>query len=93
VDSAFDPVAFHHWRLKAFDYLTAMLGPDHFYTKYFERFVKESDRSNILAAVGVLVATNEQMKGIECGPSEPLSEPGPKLRLTTASWATTVAWA
>lgn len=33
VDSDFDPVAFHLWRLKAFDCLTAMFGPDHVYTQ------------------------------------------------------------
>jgi hypothetical protein len=77
VDSDFDPVAFDHWRLKAFDCLTAMLGPDHVYAKYFGHFVKESHRTNILAAGGVLVAANEQTKGMECVASEPLTQPGP----------------
>ena len=77
VDSDFDPVAFDHWRLKAFDCLTAMLGPDHSYTKYFQNFVKESHRTNILAAGGVLVAAKEQTKGMYCVASEPLSEPEP----------------
>jgi hypothetical protein len=75
VDSDFDPAAFKHWRFKAFDCLTAMLGPDHYYTKYFERFVKASHRTNILAAGGVLVAAKEQIKEMDCVASEPLSEP------------------
>jgi hypothetical protein len=75
VDSDFDPVAFDHWRLKAFDCLTEMLGADHVYTKYFEHFVKESHRTNILAAGGVLVAANEQTSGMECVASVPLTSP------------------
>jgi hypothetical protein len=64
-DSDFDPVAFEHWRLKAFDCLTAMFGQDHIYAKYFELFVKESHRTNILAAGGVLVTANEHTNGMD----------------------------
>jgi hypothetical protein len=39
VDSDFAPEAFKHWRLEAFECLTAMFGPDSIYTKYFEQFV------------------------------------------------------
>ncbi len=70
VDSDFDPVAFDHWRLKAFDCLTAMFDPDHVYVKYFEHFVEQGGRTNVLAAGGVLVAAKEQVKGMECVPSE-----------------------
>ncbi len=61
VESDFDPVAFKHWRLKAFECLAAMFGPDHVYTKYFEYFVKQGDKTSALAAGGVLVAAKEQM--------------------------------
>ena len=71
VDSDFDPVAFKHWRLKAFECLTAMVGPDHVYTKYFEQFVKQGDKANVLAAGGVLVAAKAQMKAAS---SKPLSD-------------------
>jgi hypothetical protein len=77
VDSDFDPVAFDHWRLKAFDCLTAMFGPDQVYARYFEHFVEQSGGTNVLAAGGVLVAAKEQVKGMVCTASEPLSEPGP----------------
>lgn len=63
VHSDFDPEAFKHWRLKAFECLTVMLGPDHIYTKYFEHFVKQSDRTNGLAAEGVLFAAKETFAG------------------------------
>ena len=69
LESDFDPIAFQNWRLKAFDYLRATFGPDHVYTKYFEHFVEQGDRTNILAAGGVLVAAKEQVKGKELGPS------------------------
>ena len=67
VDSDFDPEAFKHWRLKAFECLTAMFGPDHIYTKYFEHFVKQSNRTNALAAEGVLSAAKETLadKGLQ----------------------------
>jgi len=62
VDSDFDSVAFQHWRVKAFECLNAMFGSDHAYTKYFEQFVKQGDKTYLLAAGGVLVAAKEQMK-------------------------------
>jgi len=68
VDSDFDQEAFKHWRLKAFECLNAMFGPDHVYTKYFEQFVKQGDKTHVLAAGGVLVAAKEQIRG-------PLSNP------------------
>jgi len=72
IESDFDPVAFQHWRLKAFECLSAMFGPDHVYTKYFEHFVKKGDRTNVLAAGGVLVAAKQQVTGTELEPSKPL---------------------
>jgi hypothetical protein len=65
VASDFDPLAFDQWRRKAFDCLRAMLGPDHGHAKYFENFVKESYRTNILAAPGVVVAAKGP-SGNEC---------------------------
>jgi hypothetical protein len=62
LDSDFDPIAFQHWRLKAYECLRSMCGPDHVYTKYFEQFVQQSEKTNVLAAGGVLVAAKEQIK-------------------------------
>ena len=70
VDSDFDPEAFKHWRLKAFECLTAMFGPDHIYTKYFEHFVKQSDRTNALAGEGVLFAAEATLAGKGLQPSK-----------------------
>jgi hypothetical protein len=61
VESDFDPAAFQHWRLKAFECLNAMFGSDHVYTKYFEHFVRKDDKPNVLAAGGVLTAAKEHM--------------------------------
>jgi hypothetical protein len=72
LETDFDPVAFQHWRLKAFECLAAMFGPDHVYTKYFEHFVEQGDRTNVLAAGGVLVAAKEQIMCKELEPSKPL---------------------
>jgi hypothetical protein len=62
LDSDFDPIAFQHWRVKAYECLSAMCGPDHVYTKYFEQFVQQSEKTDTLAAGGVLVAAKEQIK-------------------------------
>ena len=60
VESDFDPISFQNWRLKAFECLGAMFGPDHVYTKYFEQFVQQGDRTNVLAsAVSWLQPTDE----------------------------------
>ncbi len=63
IESDFDPVAFQHWRLKAFECLTAMFGSDHVYTKYFEHFVRQGDRANALVGGGVLAAAKQQLEG------------------------------
>ncbi len=83
VESDFDPIAFQNWRLKAFECLRAMFGSDHVYTKYFEHFVQQGDRTNVLAAGGVLVAAKEQMKGKELEPSRSLASPIIKGELMT----------
>ncbi len=72
LDSDFDPVAFQHWRRKAFECLTAMFGPDHIYTKYFEHFVEQGDKTNVLAAGGVLVAAKQQMASNEFDSPKPI---------------------
>ncbi len=72
VDTDFDPEAFKHWRLKVFECLTAMFGPDHVYTKYFEHFIEQGGTTSVLAAGGVLVAAKEQAKGMQCAASEPV---------------------
>jgi hypothetical protein len=74
IDSDFDPHAFQHWRLKAFECLAAMFGPDHIYTKYFEQFVEQGDRANVLAAGGVLVAAKQQLDGPELQPSKAFAQ-------------------
>jgi hypothetical protein len=73
VDSDFDPVAFQHWRLKAFECLKAMFGSDHVYTKHFEHFVQQGRRTHILAAGGVLAAAKEQWIGKGLQPLKPLN--------------------
>ena len=79
VESDFDPGAFQHWRLHAFECLNAMFGPDHVYTKYFEQFVKQEDKTHVLAAGGVLVAANEMVKEMEGAPANSRSEFGADL--------------
>jgi len=60
LESNFDPVAFQHWRRRAFDCLTAMVGPDHVYTRHFENFVRQGGETDLLAACGILSAVKEQ---------------------------------
>lgn len=79
LESNFDPVAFQHWRRNAFECLNTMFGPDHIYTKYFEHFVQQGDRTNVLAAGGVLVAAKQQMTSSEFGSTKPM-RPSPSGR-------------
>lgn len=65
LDSDFDPVAFHQWRLGAFDCLTTVVGPDHVYMRYFERLVRQEGEADLLIASGILGAAKEQMTGNE----------------------------
>src|SRR5271157_5009490 len=60
LDSDFDPMAFHRWRRSAFDCLTAMFGPDHVYTRHFEKLVRQGGKTELLAAGGILIAAKEQ---------------------------------
>lgn len=61
LDSDFDPIAFEHWRLRAFDCLAALLGPDHVYTRQFENLVRQGGKRDLLAAGGILSAAQQQM--------------------------------
>ncbi|MFH1114248.1 MAG: hypothetical protein V1792_10030 [Pseudomonadota bacterium] len=61
LDSDFDTVPFQHWRRKAVDCLTAVVGPDHVYTRQFENFVRQGGKTDLLAAGGILSAAKEQM--------------------------------
>jgi hypothetical protein len=60
LDSDFDPVAFQRWRRRAFDCLTAMVGPEHAYTRHFANFVRQGGKTGLLAAGGILSAAKEQ---------------------------------
>jgi hypothetical protein len=60
LESDFDPVVFQCWRRRAFNCLTAMVGPDHVYTRHFERFVRQEGEVDLLIASGILSAAKEQ---------------------------------
>jgi hypothetical protein len=60
LDSDFDPVAFHRWRRRAFDCLTAVVGLNHVYTRHFQNFVGQSGKKELLAAGGILRPAKEQ---------------------------------
>jgi hypothetical protein len=70
----FDPDAFQSWRRKAFECLNAMFGPEHIYTRYFEHFVQQGGRKNVLAAGGVLVAAKQEIAGSEFGSSKSVGQ-------------------
>ena len=63
LDSDFDPIAFHHWRRRAFDCLTAVVGPDHVYTRHFAHFVRQGGKTDLLAAAGILSAAQQRIAG------------------------------
>ena len=51
LDSYFDPIAFQRWRRRAFDCLTAVVGPDHVYTRHLANFVQQGIVGNELDSV------------------------------------------
>ena len=61
LNSDFDPSLFRRWRLQAFYCLTALLGANHYYTKNFETFVRQSRRIDLLAAYGILSTVQQQL--------------------------------
>ncbi len=73
LDPDFDPIAFQRWRRRAFASLTAMFGPDHVYTKHFEKLVRQGEKMDILAAGGILSAAQDQMA---CNRLEPAKANG-----------------
>lgn len=56
LESELDASAFKKWKREAFNCVTALVGPDHPYAQYFNEFVVEPDRRNLLAGEGILVA-------------------------------------
>ncbi len=68
LESDFVPVAFQHWRRRAFDCLMAMCGPDHVYTRDFASFVRQGGKKDLLAASGILSAAKEQASCNRLGP-------------------------
>lgn len=59
--SDFDEAAFALWRKEALKCVTALMGPNHTYTKYFQDFVHGDDRRNLLSGEGILTAVKEQV--------------------------------
>jgi hypothetical protein len=65
LDSDCDPVAFQRWRCRALDCLTALVGPDHVYTRQFGNFVRQGGEGDLLVAGGIRSTAKEQMAGTE----------------------------
>ena len=61
IERDFDETAFLAWRKRAFDYLHELMGPDHYYTKYFGDKVSQVDAMGLLSGTGVLSAARESM--------------------------------
>ena len=40
----FGPVAIQHWRRRVFDYMTAVYGRHHVYTRHFENCVRQGEK-------------------------------------------------
>ena len=60
LESDFDPVAFQHWRRRALDCLTAMVGPDHASTRRFQHLVEHGGETPLRVACGAPAALKEQ---------------------------------
>jgi hypothetical protein len=60
LESDFDPVAFQHWRRRALDCLTAVVGPDHASTRRFQHLVEHGGETQLRVARGTSAASREQ---------------------------------
>ncbi len=61
LQSEFEPRAFTNWKMRAFQWLYAVMGPDHPYTEYFNTFVTRPQYTDLLAGQRILNAVREQM--------------------------------
>jgi hypothetical protein len=60
LDSGFDPLAFHRWRRRALDCLTAIVGPDHDSTRHFQHLVRQCGKIDLRLIRGGLAASEEK---------------------------------
>ena len=61
IERDFDETAFLEWRETAAEYLTEVLGHDHYYTKHFSHKVLRAEAIGVLSGTGILSAAKEQM--------------------------------
>ena len=60
--SDFDSRAFATWRREALECVSALMGPNHAYTKYFQDFVHADGGGNVFSGEGNLAALREQIE-------------------------------
>ena len=58
----FNETAFQNWRERALICLTDLLGPEHVYVQQFNDCLQHSEKLNLMAGTGVLVATREMRR-------------------------------
>jgi len=61
LDSDFDDMAYLHWKKQALHCFSALLGPDHQYTKDFRNYVKQAEKKNARTVTGDSTATKGQI--------------------------------
>ena len=61
-DTNFSEAAFQNWRERALICLTDLLGPEHVYVQQFNDCLRESEKLNLMAGAGVLVAAKEMAR-------------------------------
>jgi hypothetical protein len=66
IERDFDETAFLEWRETAVEYLTEMLGPDHYYTKHFGHKFLQAEAMGVLSGTGILSAAKEQITNGDC---------------------------
>lgn len=59
LDTYFSEAAFQNWRERALVCLTDLLGPEHVYVQQFNDCLRQSEKLNLMAGAGVLVAAKE----------------------------------
>ena len=62
----FDENTFLEWRKRAVEYLTEILGPEHYYTQRFGNKILQAETMGVLSGAGLLSAAREQMMSENC---------------------------
>ena len=61
LDNSRDEATFAQWKIRALEYLVALLGPEHVYCIRLRRIMGETGIRGLLAGIGILAAAEQEL--------------------------------